>query len=58
MKESKPVNIVLYTVVSEAKDQIKRLTDEEVQYCIEKTASVTVKKMLEVEQRKRSKARS
>lgn len=58
MKESKPVSIVLYTVVSEAKDQIKRLTNDELQYCIEQTSSVTVKKMLEVEQRKRLKAQA
>lgn len=58
VEESKAVSWVLHSAVEDARDWKKNLTDEEIEYCLSKESRVTVRKMLEVEKRKRSRTRA
>lgn len=49
------VNWVLHSAVEDARYWHKRLTDEEIDYCLEKENRVTVRRMLETEKRRRAK---
>lgn len=57
-QESKAVGWVLHSAIEDARDWKKNLTDEEIEYCLSKESRVTVRKMLEVEKRKRLRARA
>lgn len=58
VEESKAVAWVLHSAVEDAREWKKNLTDEEIEYCLKQESRVTVRKMLEVEKRKRSKAKA
>lgn len=57
-RESDAVRWVLHSAIEDARDWKKNLTDEEIEYCLSKESRITVRKMLEVEKRKRLRARA
>lgn len=56
VEESMAVNWVLHSSVEEAKYWHKHLTDDEIEFCLKEEERATVRRMLEVEKRKRVRA--